>query len=380
MVSRVLPAGVPVPATAEPAGFRGHPHQAAGILRSWPARTTCVVWSSRSQAITGGLQRQIDRLAAEVNSLRLGVAVVSPPDDLPRAGPGSRLEVAHYRTSHETVASLAATAAVVYCARLYKGLERAQVPALLRLSEQVPVVVRCPTTDDARRLRAAVLAVAATHRAGQGFVVHCLNRRSAERLRDLRDLGVRPVVSGNTARPRPLAVVGETAPPAEAAVLYCGRADRSKNLDGLLAAWSLVPTDRRLQLFGPEPLRRLASRRDRVVYRGRYDGDPPFRLGDVVVLPSFREGHSNVLVEAFRAGAVVVGSAVPGVEEHLRDGLGIVIDRPLRARSIAAALAAALALTPRQRLGIGLRARAHFDTHLASPYSSAVNVLRAVLT
>jgi glycosyltransferase involved in cell wall biosynthesis len=355
--SRPVPAGHPAPAT----------------------RTQCVVWSSRSQAITGGLQRQIDRLIAEAGTLQLRVSVISPPDGGAGSNPASRLGVAGYRTSLEAVASLLGTAAIVYCARLYKGLERAQVPALLRMSRQVPVVVRCPTTDDARRLRRATLAVAAEHHPGQQLVAHCLNLRSAERLGDLQELGVRPIVCCNTARPRPPAAPAEELPPAQASIFYCGRADRSKNLGSLLEAWSLVPTDGSLNLFGPQQLRRFASSEQRVVYAGRYQGDPPFRLGDVVVLPSFREGHSNVLVEAFRAGAVVVGSAVPGVEEHLANGQGIVIGRPLRARSIAAAMVAAVTLPPDQRARIGLRAQSYFDCHFASPYSSAIHVMREVL-
>jgi glycosyltransferase involved in cell wall biosynthesis len=141
----------------------------------------------------------------------------------------------------------------------------------------------------------------------------------------------------------------------------------------------LVPTDRTLNLFGPEQLRRFASREHRVVYGGCYEGDPPFRFGDVVVLPAFREGHANVLVEAFRAGAVMVGSAVPGVEEHLADDRGIIIGRPLRARSIAGAIASAVTLPPDQRARIGLRAQTYFDRNFASPYCSAIHVIRDVL-
>jgi glycosyltransferase involved in cell wall biosynthesis len=360
--------------------FPIHAHQAFWPSTAAVTRTECIVWSSRSQAIRGGLQRQIDRLIAEADLLQLKVSVISPPDGSPSSRSGNRLSVAQYRTSLEAVASLLGTAAIVYCARLYEGLERAQVPALLRISEQVPVVIRCPTTDDARRLRRAALAAAGTNHRGQEIIVHCLNLRSAERLRDLRDLGVRPIVSCNKAQPRPRAALVEASPPsAEASIFYCGRADRSKNLDSLLEAWSLIATDRSLNLFGPEQLQRFASREHRVVYGGCYEGDPPFRLGDVVVLPSFREGHSNVLVEAFRAGAVLVGSAVPGVEEHLADAQGIVIGRPFGARSIATAIVSAVTLPPDQRARIGLRARTYFDRNFASPYSSAINVMRLVL-
>jgi glycosyltransferase involved in cell wall biosynthesis len=347
------------------------------LRRPQPTRTKCIVWSSRSQAIPGGLQRQIDRLIAEADTLRLNVSVVSPPDGDP--GPGDRLSVAQYRTSLETIVSQLGTAAILYCARLYKGLERAQLPALLRIAEQVPAVIRCPTTDDARRLRTAALAGAVANPQGQQVTVHCLNRRSAELLRGLSDLGLRPIVHSNTAQPRPRGNVAVASPPATPSVFYCGRADRSKNLESLLEAWSLVPTNRTLNLFGPQQLQRFASRRHRVVYGGCYQGDPPFRLGDVVVLPSFREGHANVLVEAFRAGAVVVGSAVPGIEEHLADDRGVLIGRPLDARSIATAIASAVRLPAHQRARLGLRARTYFDGNFASPYSSAIHAMRAAL-
>jgi glycosyltransferase involved in cell wall biosynthesis len=350
-----------------------------GLRRPESTRTGCIVWSSRSQAITGGLQRQIDRLIAEAATLQLKISVVSPPEGSPSSWSGNRLSVAEYRTSLVAVASQLGTAAIVYCARLYTGLERAQVPALLRMSEQVPVVIRCPTTDDARRLRRAALAVAGIGHRGQELIAHCLNLRSAHCLRDLRELGVRPIVSCNTAPPRPRAALAEASPPAAASVFYCGRADRSKNLEGLLEAWALIPTDRSLNLFGPQQLQRFASREQRVVYGGSYAGDPPFRFGDVVVVPSFREGHANVLVEAFRAGAVVVGSAVPGVEEHLAGDQGIVIGRPIGARSIATAIVSAITLPPEQRARIGVRAQTYFDRNFACPYSSAINVMRLVL-
>ncbi|HYY80656.1 MAG TPA: glycosyltransferase family 4 protein [Actinomycetes bacterium] len=345
----------------------------------YAGRTACIVWSSRSQAIAGGLQRQIDRLVAEADALQLNVSVISPPDDGLGPGPENRLGVAQFRTSLEAIGALLGKAAILYCARLYKGLERAQLPALLRIAEQVPVVIRCPTTDDARRLRTAALAGAIADPLRQQVIAHCLNRRSAELLRGLRDHGLRPVVHYNTAQPRPRVNGAEASPPVAPSVFYCGRADRSKNLEGLLAAWPLVPTDRDLNLFGPGQLQRLASRQQRVVYGGCYQGDPPFRLGDVVVLPSFREGHTNVLVEAFRAGAVVVGSAVPGIEEHLADHRGILIGRPCNARSIAVALASAVTLPAGQRARLGLRAQAYFDESLASPYSSAIHVMRVAL-
>jgi Glycosyl transferases group 1 len=377
--SRPVPAGHPAPPPQEQLVSTSMRLRRRGLRRPQSTRTGCIVWSSRSQAITGGLQRQIDRLIAEADALQLKVSVVSPPDGSPSPCSGNGLSVRQYRTSLEAVASLLGTAAILYCARLYKGLEKAQVSALLRMSEQVPVVIRCPTTDDARRLRRAALAVAVADHRGQGIVVHCLNLRSAQRLDDLRELGVRPIVSCNTAQPRLRAALAEASQPAAASIFYCGRADRSKNLEGLLEAWPLIPTDRSLNLFGPEQLQRFASREQRVVYRGCYEGDPPFRFGDIVVLPSFREGHANVLVEAFRAGAVVVGSAVPGVEEHLANDRGIVIGHPLVARSIATAIVSAVALPPEQRARIGLRARTYFDSNFASPYSSAINVMRLVL-
>ena len=373
------PPGHPAPPAQAQLVSTSMPTRPSGLRRPQSTRTECIVWSSRSQGLTGGLQRQIDRLIAEADTLQLKVSVISPPDGSPGSGSENRLNVARYRTSLDTVASLLGTAAILYCARLYTGLERAQVPALLRISEQVPVVIRCPTTDDARRLRRAALAAAGTNHRGQEIIAHCLNLRSAERLRDLRDLGVRPIVSYNTAQPRPRAARVEAPPPPAASIFYCGRADRSKNVESLLEAWLLITTDRSLNLFGPQQLQRFASREQRVVYGGCYAGDPPFRLGDVVVLPSFREGHSNVLVEAFRAGAVVVGSAVPGVEEHLANDQGIVIGRPFAARSIATAIVSAITLPPQQRARIGLRARTYFDGNFASPYSSAINVIRLVL-
>jgi hypothetical protein len=58
------------------------------LRRSQSTRTECIVWSSRSQAIPGGLQRQIDRLIAEADELQLNVSVVSPRIVAPVRVPG----------------------------------------------------------------------------------------------------------------------------------------------------------------------------------------------------------------------------------------------------------------------------------------------------
>jgi glycosyltransferase involved in cell wall biosynthesis len=63
---------------------------------------------------------------------------------------------------------------------------------------------------------------------------------------------------------------------------------------------------------------------------------------DVLVLPSMNEGLSIAVLEAFRAGVPVVGSAIPEIAEAVTDGRTGVLFEPGHVTSLAAALRRAL--------------------------------------
>ncbi len=121
----------------------------------------------------------------------------------------------------------------------------------------------------------------------------------------------------------------------------------------------------RLHLYGeacdPGCLERVVALADqsiavehRGVYRDGLEAVSPAPAG--IVIPSLREGCSNVLVEAFGLGIPVIGSAIPGVGEHLSAAGQIVIAPPFSPAQVADALRAFRALEATERRAMGVRA------------------------
>jgi glycosyltransferase involved in cell wall biosynthesis len=137
-------------------------------------------------------------------------------------------------------------------------------------------------------------------------------------------------------------LVDELGVPGGATVLgYIGEIKRERNLDVLVeAAARLLPAhpDLYLVLVGdssmepeePERLEGLASRlglQGRLVFTGyRFDPERFYRIFDVYVLPSTREGFGVTLIEAMATGIPVVACRVRGPRDIIEDGVdGIMV-------------------------------------------------------
>jgi glycosyltransferase involved in cell wall biosynthesis len=133
-------------------------------------------------------------------------------------------------------------------------------------------------------------------------------------------------------------------------VVYVGRLVQEKGLRELLDAATMLAPQRprlRLALIGDGPMR--------AELEGRLAADPSLRVAlpgalgpqevarwmaaaDLVTLPSYSEGHPNVLVEALACGRPVVATPVGGIPEVVDADCGVLV--PVRDP---AALAAGLA-------------------------------------
>lgn len=131
-------------------------------------------------------------------------------------------------------------------------------------------------------------------------------------------------------------------------VLYVGRLVPEKGLRELLdACAAMAPTHPRLRLalVGDGPMRAELEQRARgatvpVVLPGAQDAAGVaawMAAADIVTLPSYSEGHPNVLVEALACGRPVVATDVGGIPEVVDASCGELV--PVRD---AAALAGAL--------------------------------------
>lgn len=136
-------------------------------------------------------------------------------------------------------------------------------------------------------------------------------------------------------------------------VLSVGSQDEVKGTRYLLEAVAMLGEipGLRLVLVGDGPLRATLERlgqelaiSERVLFAGkRSHAEIPLWMNaaDVFCLPSLREGHPNVVMEALACGIPVVASDVGAVCEVLRPEAGIVVP-PADAAALAQALRAAL--------------------------------------
>lgn len=136
-------------------------------------------------------------------------------------------------------------------------------------------------------------------------------------------------------------------------VLYVGRLVAEKGLRELLAAFDDMRAARprlELVLIGDGPMMRELEQRlggtdsPRVRLAGALgpnDVAEWMAAADVVTLPSYSEGHPNVLVEALACGRPVVATPVGGIPEVVDDDCGILVPSH-DAAALAAGLARAL--------------------------------------
>ena len=91
------------------------------------------------------------------------------------------------------------------------------------------------------------------------------------------------------------------------------------------------------------------------------DVRPFYAAAHCVVLPSYHEGMSNVLLEGAAAGRVLITSDIPGCREAVRDGISGYLCPVGDREGLLAALERFLSLTPAERAAMGERGREHVE-------------------
>lgn len=112
--------------------------------------------------------------------------------------------------------------------------------------------------------------------------------------------------------------------------LYLGRIMKEKGMDELFyAARKLYEEDEKkfvLDLVGffededKEQVEKLVEDGIAIFHGFQEDPRPYYKMADCVVLPSYHEGMSNVLLEAAATGRPVITSDIPGCRETVNDG------------------------------------------------------------
>ena len=97
---------------------------------------------------------------------------------------------------------------------------------------------------------------------------------------------------------------------------------------------------------------------------------------DVIVLPSYREGTSRVLLEASALARPMITTDVPGCRDVVEDGVAGLLCQVKDADSLAAAMCRIIALNPAERHAMGLAARARVERDYAEQRVIAIYLER----
>ena len=153
--------------------------------------------------------------------------------------------------------------------------------------------------------------------------------------------------------------------------LFVGRVMHEKGVDELFAA-----AKRMKQTYGDgvefhvvgsfeegyKPLVNELEQTGVVKYHG-YQSDMKhfYAMADCVVLPSYHEGMSNVLLEAAASGRPLITSDIPGCREAVKPGVSGYLCPARDADALYAAMRRFLELPPAQRAAMGCRGRERME-------------------
>ena len=152
--------------------------------------------------------------------------------------------------------------------------------------------------------------------------------------------------------------------------LYLGRIMKEKGIDELLAAAEMLRADGEnfvvdmVGFFEDEYLEKFntAQQKGIVMFRGfAQDPRPYYAQADCVVLPSYHEGMSNVLLEAAASGRPIITSRIHGCKEAVVEGETGYLCTVKDAHSLYRTMKQFLALSREQREEMGLKGRSHVE-------------------
>lgn len=148
--------------------------------------------------------------------------------------------------------------------------------------------------------------------------------------------------------------------------LYLGRIMKEKGMDELFAAISNLYLNRKdfvLDIVGfyeddyRDTINKLVKK-GIVVYHGFQENTLPYYVqADCVVLPSYHEGMSNVLLEGSAVGRPLITTNIPGCREAVDDGINGILVKPKDMNSLRDAMEEFLNKSITERINMGKAGR-----------------------
>ena len=169
--------------------------------------------------------------------------------------------------------------------------------------------------------------------------------------------------------------------------LYLGRIMREKGIDEILFAIRRLKKEYaegvQLDVVGffeddyQETIDRLS--REGILHFHGFQADPRpwYAAAHCVVLPSWHEGMSNVLLEGAATGRALICSDIPGCREAVTDGETGFLSEVKNADSLYKAMKSFLVLSPEKRAEMGIKGRQKMEREFDR--TSVINsVIRAI--
>lgn len=147
-------------------------------------------------------------------------------------------------------------------------------------------------------------------------------------------------------------------------LLFVGRIMKEKGIEEFISAAEALKSEHNVfQILGycdedyEERLREL-EQRGIIEYKGfQTDMHPFYKEASAIVLPTYHEGMSNVLMEAAATARPVIATNISGCKEIVEDGVTGFLCEPKDAAGLQEALKKFLALPTEERARMGLRGR-----------------------
>lgn len=157
-------------------------------------------------------------------------------------------------------------------------------------------------------------------------------------------------------------------------LVYLGRFMREKGMDELLEALEQLHQEGYAFQFDfagfceDEYAERLAALEQEGWAKSHgflSDPRPLYQLADCIILPSWHEGMSNVLLEGAAMGCPLIASAIPGCQEAVLDQQSGLLTEVRSQESLKQAIRTMLEKSDEERAAMGRAGRRHMEEHFS---------------